>query len=535
MEQFSTIETKVFRGLGFMTTSKYNNSGSMLYIADKDSKVITCVSTDNYEIVGVFQGHSGVVWNLDISQDDNIMISCSGDLTICFWNTQNGSMISKFYEKCIPKYVCTQKKLTTNLTAVICEAITKKTPTYIGIFNLDELVKKNTGSRFDIINGLDNSNEDSKTKLEWKRTAKPIVLTWLNENVLIIGCDDGTLVLRDINDLEGNCETEYKFHTGPIKSIVWNKTRTQILTGSGDCEAKQIDITNWEVKATYKSSVPINYACWNHNDRKVLIGGGIEAMNVAKTSNNDLNLKIYRTSDQKLVNHLSSHFGPIRYIDKAPKGKNFVSASQDGTAKVYFVKDEDNAQTPSQTPVQTPTKSDMIDNTFGREQLFTNAQIIRFGLDEERLFLTNETNKIENLSWKPKQQTPSASPAKKWIPGMPKPKEQTDNLFQISSNSIELDERIKKLNEESNEQISTIRINNLPPDIRPRELADMFDLYGRIAERDGIKIKKYDENQNTMAFIKYVYPESALKAIENMDGYALDYNIIRVELSRPNK
>ena len=34
-----------------------------------------------------------------------------------------------------------------------------------------------------------------------------------------------------------------------------------------------------------------------------------------------------------------------------------------------------------------------------------------------------------------------------------------------------------------------------------------------------------------MAFIKYVYPESAIKAIENMDGYPLNYCVIKVEMA----
>ena len=34
-----------------------------------------------------------------------------------------------------------------------------------------------------------------------------------------------------------------------------------------------------------------------------------------------------------------------------------------------------------------------------------------------------------------------------------------------------------------------------------------------------------------MAFIKYVYHEAAIKAIDNMDGYPLDNYIIKVEIA----
>ena len=157
-------------------------------------------------------------------------------------------------EKCIPKYVCTQKKLSTNLVSIICEGLGKKSSTYISIYDLDKVFE---------------NNFIEKTKILWNRTSKPTVLTWLNEEVLIIGCDDGRIILKNINDLDDTTEREYQIHDGQIKSIMWNKTSTQILTGSLDCTAKQIDTSTWEIKATYKSTVPINWACWNYNDRKI--------------------------------------------------------------------------------------------------------------------------------------------------------------------------------------------------------------------------------------------------------------------------
>lgn len=514
MEEYINIDTKQFRGAGFMTIAKYNNSGEIIYIADKDSKIITAVETREYKVFGSFDGHNGVVWNLDISSDDKILISCSGDLSICFWQTDNGNKIHQFVERCIPKYICTQKKLQTNLVGIICEGLGKKSSTYISIYDLDHVYQ---------------NDFSEKIKLTWNKTSKPTILLWLNEDILIIGCDDGKIILKNINDVDGINDKEYQFHDNAIKSIVWNKTKNQILTGSLDCTAKQIDVSTWEVKSIYKSTVPINWALWNHNDRKVFVGGGIEAMNVAKTSNNDLNLKVYRTSDQKLMNHMASHFGPIRYIDKSPSNRNFLTASQDGTVKIYLINnDELNPNTLNENNINQEEKLDIVYNNFG---------------SCEKIQLMSETNKLENLSWKPK---PKVEKKINWVPGMPVPVEQkSSNSTKISSGSTkksgndnygvnnssnDVNERINQIKNEQEKQNSTIRVTNLPSDIKPRELAEIFDLYGRIADRDGIKIKNYDDT--TMAFIKYVYPESAEKAINNLDYTAIDHCIIRVEFAR---
>ena len=518
MEEYINIDTKQFRGVGFMTIAKYNNSGEIIYIADKDSKIITAVETNNYNVFGSFDGHNGVIWSLDVSSDDKILISCSGDLSVCFWDTKNGNKIHKFMERCIPKYVCTQKNLQTNLVGIICEGFSKKSSTYISIYDLNQVFK---------------NDFSEKKKLMWNISSKPTVLLWFNEEILIVGCDDGKIILKNVNDTDETNDKEYQFHNGTIKSIVWNKTKTQILTGSLDCTAKQIDTNTWEIKSIYKSTVPINWASWNHNDRKVFVGGGIEAMNVAKTSNNDLNLKVYRVSDQKLMNHMASHFRPIRYIDKSPCSKNFITASQDGIVKIYFIKDDE-------------TNSKLLKNEQSTNQEEKLEKVYNNFGSCEKIKLMNETNKLENLSWKPK---PKVEKKINWVPGMPFSVEQktsnstktqsNNNNFSkpfgndnygVNNNDNNLNEKLNQIKNKQEKQNFTIRVTNLPSDIKPKELEELFDLYGRIAYRDGIKIKNYVDT--TMAFIKYVNTESAEKAINNLDYTTIDHFIIRVEFAR---
>jgi translation initiation factor 3 subunit I len=500
MEEYSVIKTKQYRGCGFMTVCKYNNAGDIIYIGDKDSKIISAIDTQDYNVIGTFSGHNGVIWSLDISKNDDILVSASGDLTIGFFDAKKGTKLFQSNERCVPKFVCTQKKYLspdTNLVGIICEALTKKSSTYISIYDLDTI-------------GTDNFTE--KIKLIWSRQSKPTVMTWKSNDEIIIGCDDGKIILRKLNDVDGEMEKEYQIHSNAIKSVVWNKTYTHILTSSLDCAAKHLDVTNeFNVISTYKSSVPINYAIWNHNNRKVILGGGIEAMNVAKTSDNDLNVKIYRTSDQKLTNHIQSHFGPIRFIDKAPGTKNFMTASQDGSVKIYLIDDGE--------------------TNDGQKELMEQTKYDRFGsgLNEDNR-LTDETNKMLNLSWKPPKVKKQVI-EQKWIPGMPIPKNKTGNDYKPSNLTSDMNDKLEELKKQEKEQNSTVIITNLPPDIRTKELYDLFDLYGRIEERGGIRIKDYTDS--TIAFIKYVYPEAALKAIEVMDGYVINHCIIKVEMAKP--
>ena len=229
-------------------------------------------------------------------------------------------------------------------------------------------------------------------------------------------------------------------------------------------------------------------------------------------------MKKLETENQKLTHHIPSHFGPIRYLDKAPNSKNFLSASQDGSVKIYFISDLESTSTNVvEQKEQIKECNNKIFKRFGDGLMNSNS-------------LINETNKMINLSWK--QPKIKEQLVQNWIPGMPVPKDDK-GLFGISNVRglpNDLDDRLDKLKKEEMEQNSTIRITNLPSNIRNKDLLDLFDLYGRIEERGGIKIKEYPDS--TMAFIKYVYPESAQKAIDNMDGYPLDYYIIKVELAQ---
>jgi RNA recognition motif-containing protein len=65
-------------------------------------------------------------------------------------------------------------------------------------------------------------------------------------------------------------------------------------------------------------------------------------------------------------------------------------------------------------------------------------------------------------------------------------------LYEVNTNDNYTNERLNQIKFQQEKQNCSIRVTNLPPDIQPRDLLELFDLYGRIAERDGIKIKNYD-------------------------------------------
>lgn len=468
-----------------MTIAKYNSTGELLFIADKDSKYISQISTSNNEILGTYNGHNGVIWNLDMTLDSKYMISCSGDMSCIVWDVENGEILNRMNETGIPKYV----SIYNDLVAIACDPISKRSKSYIHIYSLN-----------DLINGSSNVN----VKLDEKEQKKATTVNWLTDEILIVTYDNGTI--KKINYKLNETIEEVKIHEDFIKFVFFSEKRNELLTSSLDKTAKIIDIDTLKIKKTFKSTVPVNCAIFTPDQNYVLLGGGIEAMMVAQANDNDLTTKIYQVSNEKLLKQITNHFGPLRYLDFNPNKSSFVTASQDGTAKIHYL-----------VPI-TNVKSSR--ESFG----------LALSKESEDLYLNNETVKIEEINESPVINTNNTTNNK----NLKNNKLQfTEQIYPVGHALYKKEEKISEYKISSKLEVeskinSSIKVTNLPVDVDIRDLWEMFEYYGRI-EENGIRIKKF--YNDTVAFVNYLNIESAKKAIEKCNKNKMGFCIIGVEMT----
>jgi translation initiation factor 3 subunit I len=476
----STLNVKQFRGQGFMTVAKFSPSGDLLFIADKDSKYVSLISTSNNRLVGTYNGHNGVIWHLDISPDSKYMISCSGDMSCIVWDVQSGNILNMIRETGIPKYVA----ISNDLVAIACDPISKRSKSYIVIYLLDDLVNG-------IINPIAKINEE--------QTIRATTVSWLSDELIMATYDNG--LVKKINYKLGSTVQEAKIHDESIKSICFSNDKTEFLTGSSDEFAKITNVETLKINKTFKSTVPINSAIYTSDNLYVILGGGIEAMMVAKTLNNDLTTKIYQISNEKLYRQITNHFGPVRYLHFNPNESSFATASQDGTVKIHYL-----------VP--------MTDN---------DSELELFGLaavkEPEELDLINEIVKIEEIN------TSTISDANKTTNKKNQLVEQNYPVgHPLHKTEVKISEyKINSKIEVENRVVSAVKVTNLPDDVDIRELWEMFEYYGRI-ENNGIRVKKF--YNDTVAFVNYLNIESAQKAIEKCDKKRIGFCIIGVEMTQ---
>jgi WD40 repeat protein len=178
IDMITDISTKIFRGDGFITTAIYNNNGNIIYISDKDSKTITAINVKTNEILGKFYGHTGTIWHLAISDDDNILISCGADMSLCFFDAKNGNLIHKINNTPgIPKQVSVMD----NNVVVYYDSFSKRVKYYIIVYDLKTL-------NLDGINLIKQIESDNSNK--------PFVLKWFDSTKIIIGHESGLITIN---------------------------------------------------------------------------------------------------------------------------------------------------------------------------------------------------------------------------------------------------------------------------------------------------------------------------------------------------
>jgi len=346
----TTKKVNVYRGNGFMTISKYNKSGNLLFIADKDSKTITVIDTNSKIILGNYIGHNGVIWYLDISDDSKTMISLSGDMSIIKWNLITASN-KKIMVKSIPKYI----NIFENIYVVSFDPISKKSVSSFQLFNLetDEL--------------LYNYDEENNQK-------KITTINFLDVNKLFITYDNGFYGVFNI-DSKSFTKLE-KLHENSIKSVSFNKDRTKLITSSIDCTCKIINLLDYNCEIFIENIVPCNYAVFSPIKNYVIVGGGIDAMLVSQKSNNDFTTRFYSAKTGKFISNIGGHFGPIRYISFHPNGKCFTTASQDGIVRLNYIEDD--------TPSNTTETLKFINDINTPLEYEENKQEIKQNIKEEK-------------------------------------------------------------------------------------------------------------------------------------------------------
>ncbi len=525
------IDIKVHsRADGFVSKVIYNNVGDIAYIGDKGGRKILALSTSDNKIVGSFEGHNGIIWDMDLTDDDNILMSCSGDLSVILWDAKTGNGLSKLELLAgIPERISIQKGEETKY-AMICFKPRKESQKlmFFDLSNINE-----TMVPIKVIN--------------WNYESPITSIKWLNAGKYLVGCKNGNLILRDY----GNDEfiESHDIHTDSIQTIEINRSKTVILTSSLDKTVKETSLDGFAILKTYNSPVPVNCAIYTKKDREVVIAGGIHAIKVANVSNNDFGIKFFRSKDQKLMRQIIYHDGPVRSMSASPVGNNIITGSQDGTAVVYILQaetEEDNQESESDAGFK------QISNITSEEEndiyklvgtyLKDGKTQVHYVNNPKVVTRTNNSKQVDNNTSKEDEFTVDTSfimERMRQNQEETKKEEQNEDLYTFNfpdsnTNTNSNTYSSSTSNETSrrpNRELTTIRVSNFPSssiqDARAW-LSKEFSDHGDI-QRINLDSKNISKN-GIIGYVTYFYKSCAERAVELKNGARVEYQVLCVEL-----
>lgn len=303
-----------------LTQLKYNHDGDLLFSCSKDL-ILNVWYSQNGERLGTYSGHVGAVWSVDPSKDSLMLASGAADDTMRLWNTRTGENIHTW------KLPTAVKRVAFSESGDYLLALTEQRmghPGMMYIFPVNRSLTEPQSS--DPIMTIETI--DSKvTVCGWSYLDKYIIAGHENGSISQYDAETGERLLNVQDHEEDRSITDLQFSTD----------RTYFITSCKDKTARLYDIDHLKLLKTFQTDTPINSAAITPTKEFVLLGGGQEARDVTTTTARQgrFECRVYHKIFEEELGRIKGHFGPLNTIAVHPKGTGYASGGEDGLIRVH--------------------------------------------------------------------------------------------------------------------------------------------------------------------------------------------------------
>uniref|UniRef100_A0A183E4N5 Serine-threonine kinase receptor-associated protein n=1 Tax=Gongylonema pulchrum TaxID=637853 RepID=A0A183E4N5_9BILA len=291
-----------------------------LFSAGKDKSA--CVwYIENGERIGTYDGHGGVIWDIDVSWDTTRLCSASGDVYVKLWDSETGVAITSIATPTSARSI--SLSYSANLVAFTTIKMTQ---------NMASLCV------YDIRDAQQLKGEQPLFRKSLQTQAFSCVWTHLDDT-LCIGNEKGNLHQYDIRKGVGSDDVvnfNDEAHKFQINDMQMSADESFLITASKDKTARLFDARTLDCLKTYKAERPVNSAAISPIRDHVILGGGEEAMKVTQTTaaSGHFEAKLYHLVFEEEFARFKGHFGPINTLAFHPSGNSVVSGGEDGYVRI---------------------------------------------------------------------------------------------------------------------------------------------------------------------------------------------------------
>ncbi|CAJ0950783.1 unnamed protein product, partial [Mesorhabditis belari] len=308
-----------------LTRVRFNREGDLLFSAAKNKA--PCVwFTENGERIGTYEGHNGVVWDLDVSWDTKSMATASGDNSVRLWDTETGKCLNAVNMPTPARSV--SMSCSGNLVAYTTMKMTKNLSTLcvVDIRDPEQMLLENNMPMF-------------RAQLDHGAVAS--LFSHLDDKV-VIGNEAGVLLQYDVRNPDMPINANEKTHKYAINDLQLSPCGAFIIAACRDKTASLLDVNSLDQLKQYRSERPVNSACVSPIRDHICLGGGEDAMQVTQTavSAGHFEAKLYHLVFEEEFARFKGHFGPINTMAFHPSGTTLATGGEDGYVRVQEFDDD---------------------------------------------------------------------------------------------------------------------------------------------------------------------------------------------------
>ncbi|GAB7343425.1 hypothetical protein MBLNU457_1453t1 [Dothideomycetes sp. NU457] len=305
-----------------LTQVKFSKEGDLIFSVAKDHVACAWYSA-NGERFGVYKGHQGALWTVDVDPRTTLLATGGADNTIRLWEVKTGKLLKTWEFG----------------TAIKRVEFSEDGKQLLGV------TEKRQGQLSTIvvypINPDPAAEQTSEQSLRIVCDELPKVtvagFSYLDKYI-ISGHEDGSVSQWDAKTGE-LIRNEMDIHEPDMQvtDLQWSSDRTYFITSSKDKTAKLITTDDLQVLKTYTTDTPLNSAAITPVKDFVILGGGQAAMDVTTTSarQGKFEARFFHKIFEEEVGRVRGHFGPLNYVAVSPLGNMYCSGGEDGYVRVH--------------------------------------------------------------------------------------------------------------------------------------------------------------------------------------------------------
>ncbi|VDM75665.1 unnamed protein product [Strongylus vulgaris] len=323
-----------------LTRVRFNREGDLLISAAKNKQ--PCLwYTENGERIGTYDGHNGVVWDVDVSWDTTRLGTASGDNSIkvpykCnifsenhdslfqFWDCETGVVLHTINTPTPAKSV--NISFSGHLLAYTTQKMTKNPSVLCVVDTRDDQQMTADDPLFRTHFEFDNSATtcvfSGATDIRTRGYRRASILQ------VTVGFENGHIQQYDLKGNEEPVNTNDKVHRGYAVAVVLLPGKPLFSASNYYC--------------SFSSERPVNSACISPIRDHICLGGGEDAMQVTQTavSAGHFEAKLYHMVFEEEFARFKGHFGPINTMAWHPSGNIIATGGEDGYVRVQEFDDD---------------------------------------------------------------------------------------------------------------------------------------------------------------------------------------------------